>query len=163
MDQGEQRGGPRYSLTDGMALDVDHRIEILEEGKAEGDAANWGLVASSRVPVSERYKRYQRLAAAVHYLAAAGDNDTAALLIRGIAKSELQLGRRPRLIRCRTHVLQTREELQRGLNEDPWDEVFFEEVYRAATVIDEQDNVEINKLDPAGQVARPTNQTDESN
>ncbi|MFT5524955.1 MAG: hypothetical protein ACI9G1_000706 [Pirellulaceae bacterium] len=156
MDQGDQRGGPQYSLTDGLELDVDHRIEILEEGKDEQVVADWELVSSTFSHVSERYKRYQRLARAIHYLTAAGDNDTAALLIRGIAKSELDAGRRPRLIRCRKHVLQTREELARGINEDPWDEIFFEEVYRAATVIDSHDNVEINKLDPAGQVARPT-------
>jgi hypothetical protein len=156
LDQGDLRGGPQYSLTDAMELDVDHRIEILEDGKDENLESDWMLVASSRSHVSERFKRYQRLAWSIHYLTVVGDNDTAALLIRGIAKSELEAGRRPRFIRCRTHVLQSRDELELGINQDAWDSIFFEEVYRAATVIDQHDNVEINKLDPAGQVARPT-------
>jgi hypothetical protein len=121
----------RFYLTQASVADVDHRIEVLPQGEAGGDDAEWvPLTAGSRG--SERYHRYQRLADVMAYFAE--DEETAGVIAQAVAGYCWRQRENPvRQVRCRNHLLQPWDAAQRGAIEelDPNDSSYFSVLYLA--------------------------------
>jgi hypothetical protein len=127
--------GTRFYLTRASAGDVDHRIEALPQGEDEQLADNW-INLSAGVRGSERYQRYQRLADVMAFFAE--DEQTAGLIAQSVAGYYLrQQDVSLRQVRCRSHLLQPWDVMQRGAIEelDPDDPSYFSVLYRADILI----------------------------
>jgi hypothetical protein len=145
-----------YHLTLGTIDDQDHRIEVLPAGGDEQSAEAW-LGVPDKARRGERYRRYQRLAAAMGFFGERQQNNQSALFAGAVAEHFLhQRQITPAQIRCRRILPQDRNLVAGGTAEDrnPWSERYFSEVYRANTVVG-GGSVSVIKVEEAGQVARP--------
>lgn len=146
--------GTRFFLTRASATDVDHRIEVLPQGEDEQVADSWvHMSAGSRG--SERYHRYQRLADVMAYFAE--DEQTAGTIAQSVAgyylrQQEIAL----RQVRCRSHLLQPWDVMQRGAIEelDPNDPSYYSVLYRADILISEN-RIDVLKRAAAALEAAP--------
>lgn len=151
-----------FHLTHATLDDVDHRLEVLpttDDMDLEAvEDEDWISLPSVGGRLSERYKRYQRLAAIMAFFASRDDNDTTGLLARGVGANFLhQRDVTPRQVRVRKHLLQSMDVIEGGTAEqrDPNSATYFNEVYRANTLVLDDGTVEIIKVESAGQVAKP--------
>jgi hypothetical protein len=159
-----------FYLTHGMPGDSGHHVEILPEGQDAGDERSWVVVADDGTRGGEAYRRQQQLASVIGSLVerlemASRDkradeeaNAACSLLLRSIAAHLLSHeGLRPQQIRCRRHAVQDIESLNGAERErDPFSANYFQEVYRAHTIVLDQGQVEvIRPSTDAGEVARP--------
>jgi hypothetical protein len=144
-----------FHLTHGAPEDVDQRIEVLPTGAAAADDANWLALSDRGFRGGERHQRYQRLATALGYFA---ERDEGAWIARGVAANFLaQAGVKPQQIRCRRHLSQELEAVSGGTPEqrDPFSAAYFRDVYRANTLVGDDQRVEILRVEETGQVAAP--------
>jgi hypothetical protein len=148
-----------FHLTHAMADDVDHRIEVLPAGADQEDDAAWLVLPDRGWRGCERYARYQRLARLMGFLAEQDSSGAGAgMVARRVAENYVhQQGVEPARIRCRRHLLQSPEMVTGGTaaQRDPNDPSYFREMYVANTLVSDTGTVDLVKVDPAGEVARP--------
>ena len=148
-----------YQLTHATAADVDHRIEVLPADADPDQADAWRVLPDRGFRGGERYKRYQRLARLMGYLA---DEDASgnglSMIGRGVAENfVMQRGIRTDRIRCRRHMLQDWESVQGGTAQqrNPNDPSYFRVVYAANTIVSDNGRVSLLKISDVGEVAQP--------
>jgi hypothetical protein len=151
-----------YHLTHAEEADVDHRLEILPQGKDPAVSENWIVLPAAGVHGSDRARRYQRIA---ETLAFYGTNPApemeaaSARLAQGIAENFLhEQGIRPQRIRSRRHSLQPPENVSSGDPQqmDPWNEdLYFRTPYEANLIVNDDGTISVVKVNPEGEVARP--------
>jgi hypothetical protein len=159
-----------FYLTHGMPGDSGHRVEILLEGQDARDDRSWVVLADDGVRGGDAYRRQQRLTSLIGSLAerleAASREKRAdeeageaiSLLLRSVATHlHRHEGLRSQQIRCRRHAAQDIESLDGTEQErDPFSANYFQEVYRAHTIIMDDGQVEVVRPSTeAGEVARP--------
>lgn len=146
-----------FYLTHGTPSDFGHSVEVLPAGKDARDNANWIELEDRGASGGERYGRTQRLASLMGLFAERSEtatrekrsdeeaNEALNLLARGLATHLLrQQDVRPQQIRCRRHASQDVEALEGTAEQrDPFSESYFQEVYRASTIVMDQGQVEI--------------------
>ena len=116
--------------------DVDHRIEVLGEGKQPERDQDWIVLPDAGVRGSDRYQRYQRLGRVWGLLSQR--DDLTAMLAQGVGSSfREQRGIQPRRVRCRRHMLQGWDVSRSGTNaqRNPDDPSYFQVAYDANLVI----------------------------
>lgn len=153
----------QYNLTQASELDVDHRLEILPQGRDENDPDSWIRLPDRGFRGGERYKRYQRLAQQMgrfNQLSMMMPDMGAVVgkLAQAVAAHFLyQRETKPQQVRCRRHFLQSIDAITRGSKEerDPYSRTFFRVAYAANVVVDEAGNVSVVKIEMASEVARP--------
>jgi hypothetical protein len=146
-----------YHLTHGTEIDVDHRIEVLPQGKVASNASDWIVLPPRMFRGCDSYKRYQRLASTWAYQAT--NEGQPALFAQAIGTYfARQQHIPPQQIRCRRHFLQSRDELTQGTaaRRNPLDPSYFAVVYAANAIVSDNDYVEVVRIDDASQVAQPT-------
>lgn len=146
-----------YHLTHATEADVDHRMEILPEGKDERMASDWLALPDRGFRGGDAYKRYQRLGATWAFQAQ--NNGEPATFAQAIGTHfARQWNIKPKQIRCRRHFLQSREDIAEGTpaRRDPNDPSYFVVVYAANAIVSESGYVEVVRVDDASQVAQPT-------
>lgn len=146
-----------YHLTHATEADVDHRIEVLPEGRDGAAASDW-LLLSGGFRGSDSYKRYQRLASIWAFQAQ--NEGEPALFAQAVGTHVArQRAIKPKQIRCRRHFLQPRNAVEEGTpaQRNPNDPSYFAVVYAANAIVSDTGFVEVVRVDEAGQVAQPTN------
>ncbi|MEQ8785504.1 MAG: hypothetical protein RIC55_04365 [Pirellulaceae bacterium] len=151
-----------YHLTHADEPDVDHRLEILPQGKDPADSANWIVLPAGGVHGSDSSRRYQQIAATLATFGTSpvpSDEAISARLAQSVAENLLhQQGITPQRIRSRRHALQAPENIASGdpRQMDPWDEqVYFRTPYEANLIVNDDGTISVVKVDPEGEVARP--------
>lgn len=148
-----------YFLTYAREQDVDHRIEVLPEGKNPDDAGQWIVISAGGFHAGEDYKRQQRLARQLAFHGGNQANEApSAALASGIARHFLVArGVRPQLVRSRDHSLMHWTFLSEGFPEqrDPWnEETYFRVPYTAQVLIGEDGkSVSVIKATPESESA----------
>jgi hypothetical protein len=153
-----------YHLTHATMDDVDHRIEVLPEGKDPDSDADWIVLPDVGTRGTDRYQRYQRMARMMAFFAQ--QDEVTASLARDVGAHFLrQRGIRPQRVRCRKHMLQPYGVIQGGTSEqrDPNDPSYFRVVYDANIVISRTGAVSVVKLAQDSEVAQPTSRDEERN
>jgi hypothetical protein len=151
-----------YHLTHAEEADVDHRLEILPQGKDPAVSESWIVLPSGGVHGSDRARRYQQIAATLAFFGTSQTPEmeaASARLAQGIGENFLHEQRiRPQRIRSRRHVLQPPENVSSGDPQqmDPWNEdLYFRTPYEANLIVNDDGTISVVKVDPEGEVARP--------
>ena len=146
-----------FYLTHGTPSDSGFSLEVLPADQDESDNGNWIELEDRGMRGGERYGRTQRLASLMGFFAGRSEtatrekrsdeeaNEALSLLARGVATHLLrQAAVTPQQIRCRRHASQDIEALGGTAEQrDPFSESYFQEVYRASTIVMNQGQVEI--------------------
>ncbi len=146
--------GTHFFLTRASVADVDHRIEVLPKEGSEQEPADWRQL-SAGWRGGERYRRYRRLADVMAYYAE--DEQTAGLIAQSVAGYyRWQRHVDVHQLRCREHLLQPWEVVQRGTIEeqDPFDASYFGVLYLADIIAGEQ-RIDVLKRADASLEAAP--------
>lgn len=148
---------PLY-LTHGTADDVDFRIESRNTDKPADEPRSWQLFQEGWRG-TERYARYQRLAALLAYFAAREDEQRTAEIESAVARRLLIAeGQQVANVRSRRHLLQTPNDLRDNtpiaLKAD--DQSFFRELHRAQVLNFGNGDIRVQKVEAKGHVAPPT-------
>jgi hypothetical protein len=146
--------GTRFYLTHAALADVDHRIEVLPDGRNDAVDDHWHNLARG-FRGSERYHRYQRLADTMAYFEE--QEETTALIAQAVARCYLrQEQTRIRQLRCRRHLLQSWTVFDEAdpARQDPWDPSYLTTVYRA-DVIHSEHRIDILKRADSSLEAAP--------
>ena len=136
--------------------DVDHRIEVLVEGRQAERDQDWIVLPDAGLRGSDRYHRYQRLGRVWGLLSQR--DDLTATLAQGVGSSfREQRGIQPRRVRCRRHMLQGWEVSRSGTNaqRNPDDPSYFQVAYDANLVISRNGDVSVVKIAEAREIAQP--------
>lgn len=159
-----------FYLTHGLPNDFGQSVEVLPEGQDATDNANWLALEDRGARGGERLGRTQRLASLLGFFA--GRLETAArdrrpdedanvainLLARSVAEHLLyQEHVTPKQLRCRRHLVQEIDALSGTAEQrDPFSESYYQQFYRANTIVMDQGQVEILRpIDEARDVAPP--------
>lgn len=151
-----------FHLTHATEFDVDHRIEVLPEGESPESPESWLVLPSDDYRGSDAYQRYQRLAA--QWANAAQTEGDPAIYAQSIGTHfARQRGIAPRQLRCRRHFLQSPDDVTQGTaaRRNPDDPSYFASVYTANAIVSDTGFVEVVRVDEAGQVAQPVNNSPE--
>ena len=136
--------------------DVDHRLELLPEGRSPDVDGDWVVLPDVGVRGSDRYQRYQRLARVVSFFSP--QDEVTAALARAVGVNFLvQRGIRPQRLRCRRHLLQDWNVIRAGTaaQRDPNDPSYFRVAYDANFVVSRDGAVSVVKLAEADELASP--------
>ncbi len=146
----------RQHLTAADAIDVDHRIEILPEGKAADDPANWVVLPDVGLRAGDRYKRYQRLGETMASFSEL-DEVTSRMALATARNFNRRSSVRAAQVRCRQHTLQSIEDLISGsaAQRDAQNEVHFVVPYGADLQYYSDGSIGLSKHASASEVARP--------
>jgi len=150
-----------YHLTHAEEADVDHRLEILPQGKDPAVSENWIVLPAGGVHGSDRARRYQQIAATLAFFGTSQSPQmeaASARLAQGIAENFLHEQGIPQRIRSRRHALQRPEDVSSGDPQqmDPWNEdLYFHTPYGANLIVNDDGTISVVKVNPEGEVARP--------
>ena len=146
-----------YYLTHATEADVDHRIEVLPQGKSASTSGDWIVLPPPMFRGCDSYKRYQHLASTWAFEAVNGGEP--AVFAQAIGTHFARERKTPpQQIRCRRHFLQSQQDIIQGTpaRRDPNDPSFFAVVYAANAIVSDNGYVEVVRIDEASQVAQPT-------
>jgi hypothetical protein len=142
-------------LTQADQLDTGHLVEFTEQ--ASGDSG-WRSLRSTWTG-SESRQRSLRLAQMLANRVESENETQAAEIARSLAAYVYhRLGIRLQRIRVRRHLLQPASELRNSEQtpRSPDDATFYDIIYSANVLIDEQGNALVNKIDRQQEVAAPS-------
>ena len=153
-------GGTPFYLTHADFLDVDWRVEWLEEGQDENDEDAWRIALPS---TSNRlgWQRHREQSLAREFAALAGDDENpdaeplAALIAKAIARSLRRVHQlKATELRLKRHMLQPPEAINspEPLDRDPDSANYFDVVYRA-NIVEDESGIEIIKRTSAAEEA----------